>query len=106
MTDNGVSIYGAKEVIDRLKSAVERYDIWKDKGAGVDIPMDRQACPEESHNASDKDLYSAQIPPDSRHDIHTEKPTQEEASFNNEAIESNSPIRIPMNLNTHADDAI
>ena len=53
--------------------------------------MDRQACPEEPHDASDKDPYSAQIPPDSLHGIHTENPTQEEASFNDEATESNSP---------------
>jgi hypothetical protein len=78
--DNGVSIYGTKEVVDRLKPAV--YDIWRDKGAGVDIPMDRQAYPEKSYDASDKDLYSAQTPPGNLQDIHTENPAQEEASFN------------------------
>ena len=88
--DNGVSIYGTKEV-DRLKPTVERYDTWRDKGAGVDISMDRQAYPEKPYDASDKDLYSAQTPPDSLHDIHTENPIQEEASFNDEAIEYNSP---------------
>jgi len=35
--DNGVSIYGTKEVVDRLKPVVERYDIWRNKGDGVDI---------------------------------------------------------------------
>ena len=89
MIDNGISIYATKEVVDRLKPAV--YDIWRDKGAGVDIPMDRQAYPEKSYDASDKDLYSAQTPPGSLQDIHTENPTQEEASFNDEATESNSP---------------
>ena len=54
--------------------------------------MDRQAYPEKPYDASDKDLYSAQTPPDSLHDIHTENPIQEEASFNDEAIEYNSPI--------------
>ena len=47
-----------------------------------------QAYPEEPHDASDKDLYSVQMPrpPDSLHDNHTESSTQEEASFNYEAI--------------------
>ena len=49
--DNGVSIYCTKEVVDRMKPAVERYDIWRDKGAGVDISMDRQAYPEHPHDA-------------------------------------------------------
>jgi hypothetical protein len=80
---------GTKEVVEILKPAV--YDIWRDKGAGVDIPMDRQAYPEKSYDASDKDLYSVQTPPGSLQDIHTENPTQEEASFNDEATESNSP---------------
>lgn len=54
-------------------------------------PTAYQTYPEEPHDASDKDLYSAQIPPDSLQDIHTENPTQEEASFNDEATGSNSP---------------
>ena len=53
MIDNGVSIYGTKEV-DKLKPIVERYDTWRDKGAGVDISMDRQAYPEKPYDASDK----------------------------------------------------
>jgi hypothetical protein len=49
-----------------------------------------QAHPEDAYNASDNDLYSMQIPPDSLHGNHTENPSQEEASFNDEAIEYHS----------------
>ncbi|KAN0086940.1 hypothetical protein V8E54_000628 [Elaphomyces granulatus] len=41
------------------------------------------------YNTWDKDLYSVQTPPDNHHVNHTED--QEEASFNDEAIEHNSP---------------
>ena len=52
-------------------------------------PTAYQAHPEDAYNTWDKDLYSVQTPPDNLHVNHTED--QEEASFNDEAIEYDSP---------------